>query len=97
MSMYDWCSFVLCFVFFFSSRRRHTSCALVTGVQTCALPICNRVAAFAIIVLASKDNERIAGAVNGGRGVKDCHGGGRRAVRDRLEFIVGHVENMDEI
>src|SRR3546814_2921810 len=25
---------------FFSSRRRHTSCALVTGVQTCALPIC---------------------------------------------------------
>src|SRR3546814_3225214 len=24
---------------FFTSRRRHTSCALVTGVQTCALPI----------------------------------------------------------
>src|SRR3546814_3098621 len=42
------CSFVLilsgqrwvCRVFFFvSSRRRHTRCALVTGVQTCALPI----------------------------------------------------------
>src|SRR3546814_15026228 len=31
------CFFVLCF--FFSSRRRHTRCALVTGVQTCALPI----------------------------------------------------------
>src|SRR3546814_3410221 len=29
--------YVLCF--FFSSRRRHTRCALVTGVQTCALPI----------------------------------------------------------
>src|SRR3546814_9406245 len=28
---------VVCF--FFSSRRRHTRCALVTGVQTCALPI----------------------------------------------------------
>src|SRR3546814_4077414 len=27
------------YVFFFSSRRRHTRCALVTGVQTCALPI----------------------------------------------------------
>src|SRR3546814_2198080 len=27
---------------FFSSRRRHTRCALVTGVQTCALPICCR-------------------------------------------------------
>src|SRR3546814_1274458 len=28
------------FLVFFSSRRRHTRCALVTGVQTCALPIC---------------------------------------------------------
>src|SRR3546814_17833419 len=28
-------------MFFFSSRRRHTRCALVTGVQTCALPICS--------------------------------------------------------
>src|SRR3546814_7949917 len=28
--------------FFLSSRRRHTRCALVTGVQTCALPICAR-------------------------------------------------------
>src|SRR3546814_19491582 len=28
------------YVFFFASRRRHTRCALVTGVQTCALPIC---------------------------------------------------------
>src|SRR3546814_7905907 len=32
------CVEFLCF-FFFSSRRRHTRCALVTGVQTCALPI----------------------------------------------------------
>src|SRR3546814_3152217 len=31
-------------VFFFSSRRRHTRCALVTGVQTCALPIFLRAA-----------------------------------------------------
>src|SRR3546814_3971816 len=29
--------------FFFSSRRRHTRCALVTGVQTCALPISRQV------------------------------------------------------
>src|SRR3546814_3116171 len=29
-------------MFFFSSRRRHTICALVTGVQTCALPISAR-------------------------------------------------------
>src|SRR3546814_3861345 len=31
--------YVFFVVFFFSSRRRHTRCALVTGVQTCALPI----------------------------------------------------------
>src|SRR3546814_10505727 len=34
------CSFVN--FLFFSSRRRHTRCALVTGVQTCALPICRQ-------------------------------------------------------
>src|SRR3546814_8017573 len=43
--MYMRCGFwCVCFLFgflcfFFSSRRRHTRCALVTGVQTCALPI----------------------------------------------------------
>src|SRR3546814_2517695 len=31
--------YMVFFFFFFSSRRRHTRCALVTGVQTCALPI----------------------------------------------------------
>src|SRR3546814_8994471 len=36
--IYHWLiEFILCFCF--SSRRRHTRCALVTGVQTCALPI----------------------------------------------------------
>src|SRR3546814_1324139 len=45
MLIYVYCkNLLLCvclvFVFFcFSSRRRHTRCALVTGVQTCALPI----------------------------------------------------------
>src|SRR3546814_6255319 len=33
------CIVALLLLFFFSSRRRHTRCALVTGVQTCALPI----------------------------------------------------------
>src|SRR3546814_2584110 len=33
-----WLRYTVLF-FFFSSRRRHTRCALVTGVQTCALPI----------------------------------------------------------
>src|SRR3546814_9922013 len=29
----------MCFIFVFSSKRLHTRCSLVTGVQTCALPI----------------------------------------------------------
>src|SRR3546814_7874546 len=36
--------------FFFSSRRRHTRCALVTGVQTCALPI------FANLLIVAAEN-----------------------------------------
>src|SRR3546814_9540256 len=41
------CSYWLVVVcFFFSSRRRHTRCALVTGVQTCALPICTDITAL---------------------------------------------------
>src|SRR3546814_7242620 len=38
---------VMCF-FCFSSRRRHTRCALVTGVQTCALPISGNKNNFAL-------------------------------------------------
>src|SRR3546814_9192611 len=41
-----------CVYFFFSSRRRHTRCALVTGVQTCALPI--SIAAFFAFRLLGK-------------------------------------------
>src|SRR3546814_6427555 len=48
-----WCSVdLIVFFFCFSSRRRHTRCALVTGVQTCALPILQQVeAAVAVIVM----------------------------------------------
>src|SRR3546814_16934662 len=42
--------FFSCF-FFFSSRRRHTRCALVTGVQTCALPISISRAALGLTLL----------------------------------------------
>src|SRR3546814_3218617 len=45
--------------FFFSSRRRHTRCALVTGVQTCALPISDRddtsLAAAALTATAERE------------------------------------------
>src|SRR3546814_6479111 len=40
MSQFDSCDVLSLWLFFVSSRRRHTRCALVTGVQTCALPIC---------------------------------------------------------
>src|SRR3546814_10096982 len=39
---------------FFSSRRRHTSCALVTGVQTCALPIAKAIRIGEAVLRARK-------------------------------------------
>src|SRR3546814_4240983 len=44
--------------FFFSSRRRHTRCALVTGVQTCALPICP----LTVRVMANRPSGLFAGS-----------------------------------
>src|SRR3546814_8066061 len=46
--------------FFFSSRRRHTRCALVTGVQTCALPIADDLSAFAPQDFAPRHGESLA-------------------------------------
>src|SRR3546814_15615420 len=49
---------------FFSSRRRHTRCALVTGVQTCALPIFHRAGLIApgepIVFVATASRHRRA-------------------------------------
>src|SRR3546814_2899492 len=57
----------VCLFFFFSSRRRHTRCALVTGVQTCALPISREVFDVgmnaAVTLLAEAANRK-----NGGEG-----------------------------
>src|SRR3546814_6831112 len=41
------------FFFFFSSKRRHTRCALVTGVQTCALPISSKPFGVNLTILPS--------------------------------------------
>src|SRR3546814_1129692 len=60
---------MLCVVFFFSSRRRHTRCALVTGVQTCALPICVNADLYSRIGradLAVPLLDRILASPNGG-------------------------------
>src|SRR3546814_3225254 len=48
-------------MFFFSSRRRHTRCALVTGVQTCALPILQA-------SVRNDDNEQFGSHTTGGIG-----------------------------
>src|SRR3546814_3197490 len=45
------CYVSLIMFFFFSSRRRHTRCALVTGVQTCALPISEKSQALAQVAM----------------------------------------------
>src|SRR3546814_14243008 len=64
---------MLFFFFFFSSRRRHTRCALVTGVQTCALPI-----------YQPDDPARIAlKLVRARSGGRSARGAGRGRRRDR--------------
>src|SRR3546814_316102 len=58
------CSFTVCYLcsclsfFFFPSRRRHTRCALVTGVQTCALPISGGPATGRSMILVTPDAHR---------------------------------------
>src|SRR3546814_5034021 len=51
----------MCIGFFFSSRRRHTRCALVTGVQTCALPISmqGRAQAIPAVQYGTLDSNRV--------------------------------------
>src|SRR3546814_20599038 len=53
---------------FFSSRRRHTSCALVTGVQTCALPISGKALRYAGLNMADMENSLAAIAADGDPG-----------------------------
>src|SRR3546814_1112304 len=54
--LYVVCSQLLVVCFFFSSRRRHTRCALVTGVQTCALPILLQISVRPIVGKIQPEN-----------------------------------------
>src|SRR3546814_3513623 len=75
------------YVFFlFSSRRRHTRCSLVTGVQTCALPIYQLVELFTQIQDFARLNLDIAGlALRTARGLMDHHA----RVRQRETLALG--------
>src|SRR3546814_1170080 len=66
-------------LFFFSSRRRHTRCALVTGVQTCALPICVGQALVA--------NDGLSLGRGAGRAVEPRAGVGRLTLRRAYDAL----------
>src|SRR3546814_7983275 len=79
----------------FSSRRRHTRCALVTGVQTCALPIFIHAVYALIVTIQNKKARPVGYAV--------YHGSANSAWNSRnmgilgtilLVFIVTHMSNF---
>src|SRR3546814_9859772 len=64
--------------FFFSSRRRHTRCALVTGVQTCALPIYRGVTGRRDVIFANAEDLKDLGLKHGD--LVDVHAGPARSL-----------------
>src|SRR3546814_2473595 len=76
----------LVFFFFFSSRRRHTICALVTGFQTCALPIFDTLV-DALARDPAVDDEPVPADVARDRAERDI--ARRRADLDRRRAAVG--------
>src|SRR3546814_5387124 len=60
---------------FFSSRRRHTICALLTGVQTCALPI-----SFIDLLLFKGDSRSLAQPIHEGPWKVPASGGPQRGI-----------------
>src|SRR3546814_10811001 len=82
--------------FFSSSRRRHTRCALVTGVQTCALPISHYFEAHSIWGYFRHETRMIVGTVVNGWLCEFLWAGGYKEnasplIRDRNEGDPGWV------
>src|SRR3546814_8134676 len=81
------CCFLGVCLFFFSSRRRHTRCALVTGVQTCALPIFDRHDALEELALVAVARPAVAVGIAlaaAAAGLARLAGGVGRTGRGRL-------------
>src|SRR3546814_1589687 len=83
--------------FFFSSRRRHTRCALVTGVQTCALPISKTYVGFSDMgyLLGGLYRHGIGQQVHGSMPVSARSDGGREAVRRVLRWFAGDGSGLE--
>src|SRR3546814_8244737 len=83
--------------FFFSSRRRHTRCALVTGVQTCALPICPALVSQGKIaaVIAAKPTERRM-MLEEAAGIAGLHVR-RRDAEQKLRATETNLARLDDI
>src|SRR3546814_7615536 len=95
----------MCSYVFFSSRRRHTRCALVTGVQTCALPISRAgrpvtAGVITVVVLAvvsrTADADRLLAIIFG---VEDHLAPGRQLEEradERLDLVGQHQRDVVE-
>src|SRR3546814_4812158 len=86
-------------VFFFSSRRRHTRCALVTGVQTCALPIycigcrsCIQACPYGVRVFNEKPAKRSTEHALGSSAVTS----GVRGTVEKCDFCMDRIDARSE-
>src|SRR3546814_12531489 len=79
--------FISLMYFFFSSRRRHTICALVTGVQTCALPILD-VTQYVMLELGQPMHAFDRDLLHGPVGVRHAREGEALALLDGRDVAV---------
>src|SRR3546814_5682977 len=80
--------FQICF--FFSSRRRHTRCALVTGVQTCALPIGASGEKGALLLTTIRSHDQYNTTIYG---LNDRY----RGVTGRRDVIFANAEDLKDL
>src|SRR3546814_2150446 len=87
---------VLTFLFF-SSRRRHTRCALVTGVQTCALPISGPGTTDAVTGVANAFRAESPMLLIGGQGALDQHKMGSLQDLPHVDIKIGRASCRERV